>query len=107
MGAKHGSLEFRFWKKVEKTSNCWRWTGGKNNMGYGRIRKGFQASHLLAHRVSWDIHNGSIPSGMLVLHKCDNPECTNPKHLFLGTFSDNSRDMYLKGRGWMAIRRRL
>ena len=98
-----GPLEFRFWLKVEKTNECWKWHGAKHPFGYGMIQRGFKPhKKITAHRASWEIHFGVIPYGMNVLHKCDNPECTNPDHLFVGTFKDNSRDMYHKGRGWLA-----
>lgn len=89
-----------FWSKVEKLgeNECWKWKAYKNRQGYGRM--GIAASQCVnAHRVSWLIHNGSIPKGMFVCHKCDNPECTNPNHLFLGTRQDNTNDMMIKKRG--------
>jgi len=88
----------RFWSKVEKTEGCWEWTASKV-VGYGQIsagRRGLQP--LKAHRVSYEIVNGRIPSGLFCCHKCDNPACVNPDHLFLGTQKDNLDDMYAKGR---------
>jgi hypothetical protein len=96
-------MEARFWKKVNKTENCWIWTGG--GMGgwgehkYGCIGNGRRGTgSTFAHRFSWTIHYGTIPDGMDVLHKCDNTLCVNPEHLFLGTQKDNSKDMVKKGR---------
>ena len=60
----------RFWDKVNKTESCWEWTANNVN-GYGRIRH--QGKMVLAHRLSWQMANGPIPTGMLVFHKCDNP----------------------------------
>lgn len=86
----------RFWDKVIKGINCWQWTGSTHRReGYGVIRVGRQ---ILAHRISWILHHGAIPGGMCVLHRCDNPSCTNPDHLFLGTQADNLADMRAKGR---------
>lgn len=90
-------FQSRFWAKVEKSSGCWTWTGGKLSSGYGRIRMNMK--RVRAHRAAWRIAKGEIPTGMSVLHKCDNPACVNPDHLFLGTQQDNLKDMCAKGRG--------
>lgn len=89
----------RFWKKVDKKSDekCWNWIACKNKQGYGRI--GIAASECVnAHRFSWVLHYGQIPQGLFICHKCDNPSCVNPKHLFTGTRQDNTNDMVLKKR---------
>lgn len=96
-----GSLGWRFWRKVDKKSpeECWQWIGGKAPNGYGRIQRGGKKSpYLGAHRVSYEMHFGPIPDGMVVMHKCDNPSCVNPQHLSVGTFKDNTADMISKGR---------
>lgn len=94
-------LHERFWRFVDKKSNneCWPWTGQKIN-GYGRISIGSRGlSSDGAHRISWEIHNGQkVPSGMFVMHRCDNPECVNPAHLSIGTPKENYDDMVAKGR---------
>ena len=96
--AANGPIEKRFWSKVDKSGDCWEFLGYKCKLGYGRIS--FRCnSHWLTHRVSWVLHNGEIPDGLNVLHKCDNPGCVNPSHLFLGTHQDNMRDRDTKGRG--------
>lgn len=91
-------LEERFWKKVQKTNDCWLWTATKITSGlpYGMI--GVNGTNKLAHRISYELTYGPIPEGMNVLHRCDNPSCVRPDHLFLGTQSDNARDMVAKGR---------
>lgn len=81
----------------EPNSGCWLWIGGTNRQGYGQIGDG-KGKDVRAHRVSWKIHNGPIPKGMNVLHKCDTPPCCNPKHLFLGTLQDNMDDCCKKKR---------
>ena len=86
----------RFWRNVEKTDGCWNWTAHLNSKGYGRLwaqRKLWQA-----HRFSYFITHGPIPDGLFVCHRCDNPRCVRPSHLFLGTCLDNSQDMSKKGR---------
>lgn len=89
----------RFFKKIEKTETCWNWTASTNGRGYGQFGLGARKlGNIKAHRYSWWLHNCDIPDGMCVLHKCDNPTCVNPDHLFLGTKQDNSRDMYTKQR---------
>jgi hypothetical protein len=90
----------RFWSKVVKTSECWNWIASKRNKGYGAFVwcSDGEVVQGRAHRFSWEIHNGKVPDGMCVLHRCDNPACVRPDHLFIGTIADNNRDMRTKGR---------
>jgi hypothetical protein len=88
--------EERFWKRVNKTSGCWLWTGPTNNKGYGVF--GVNYRNQLAHRFSYSLRYGPIESDMLCLHRCDIPLCVNPDHLFLGSQHDNIQDMLSKGR---------
>jgi hypothetical protein len=85
----------RFWRHVEQRGpdECWLWQASKNKDGYGAFQSG------LAHRHAWLLSKGEIPNGLYVLHKCDNPGCCNPQHLFIGTQKDNMADMRSKGRG--------
>jgi hypothetical protein len=95
MGSKKKAIEQRFWQKVHKTDTCWNWIGCKTEKGYGQMRIG---RTIRAHRYSWVIHNGPIPNNMFVCHRCDNPSCVRPNHLFLGTAKDNTLDMISKHR---------
>lgn len=81
----------------EPNTGCWLWTHGAFNDGYGSVW--INGRDLRTNRAMWKAVHGSIPKGMLVLHKCDTPMCCNPDHLFLGTQKDNIVDMYRKGRG--------
>lgn len=85
-----------FWDRVQKTDSCWLWTGYKDKNGYGRLTVNQESK--LAHRLSWELTYGNIPEGMCVLHKCDNPKCVNPVHLFIGTQLDNIKDCNTKKR---------
>ena len=99
-GPKIRSLEIvceLFWTRVHKSSTCWLWTGArKSQMGYGAIW--CRPRLLSAHRLSWYIKHGPIPRGMMVLHRCDNPLCIRPSHLYLGTHTENMADMSKRGR---------
>ena len=108
MGRK--SIEERFWSKVIKPGEenaddgCWEWAGCRPRRScgvasYGRFSTATSKS-VLAHRFSWELHNGPIPDGMVVCHRCDNTGCVRPEHLFVGTQADNLRDCQSKGRRW-------
>lgn len=77
---------------------CWEWGSYKSQLGYGKFAIG--KKKFLAHRLSFLISRGEIPNGVSVCHSCDNPSCVNPDHLFLGSHSDNMRDMYTKRRDY-------
>lgn len=80
------------------SEGCWGWSGKLHKSGYAVMVMGSDHKQVGSHRISWLIHNGEIPDDKLVLHKCDNPSCTNPNHLFLGSYQDNTLDMVNKGR---------
>lgn len=111
-GPKTRSLSERFWEKVGKEGptfsrelgSCWTWNGATAPGGYGKIGGGGHSGKTLrASRISWQIHFGDITESLCVLHRCDNPECTNPVHLFLGTKKENLEDMTNKGRRRSAV----
>ena len=92
----------RFWPKVEKSEDpngCWLWTGAKIRGGYGFFHDGTRNG--VAHRWPYQQKYGPIPDGLVACHKCDVPACVNPDHIFIGTYTDNNRDMAAKGRNAM------
>jgi len=95
---KRRPIEVRFHEAYTRKGEdeCWLWEKSNSAKGYGQIRK--NGKMTTAHRVAWELHNGPIPDGMCVLHKCDEPICVNPNHLFLGTLKDNFDDAVAKGR---------
>jgi hypothetical protein len=86
----------RFLVHVEVTPTCWLWIASTKPNGYGQVRR--RGRTLLAHRLAYELFVGPIPAGLSVLHRCDEPACVNPAHLFLGTHDDNMADMVAKGR---------
>src|SRR5258706_315091 len=88
--------EKRFWPRIKKTDSCWLWMGTRNPKGYGQIS--INDKRQVTSRVMWVLTNGQIPNNLSVLHKCDNPPCCNPSHLFLGNHRDNTMDSIRKGR---------
>src|SRR5262245_37441309 len=89
-------LEERFWEKVRKSDGCWLWTGATDSKGYGEIGTG--RGHIAAHRLAYELVHGPFDPALHVCHRCDVPACVRPEHLFLGTHTDNMRDMTTKGR---------
>lgn len=100
-------LADRLFAKLEPTpTGCLEFAGKRNRQGYGYLSLGPRENrkYIRAHRLAWELNNGPIPEGLDLCHRCDNPPCCNPEHLFPGTRLDNMRDMAQKGRGRNANR---
>lgn len=94
----------RFWSHVDRTSECWLWTGAKDAKGYGRFQRGRGEGTISAHRWAWMETHGPIPSTCFLCHSCDTPACVRLDHLFVGDAFANMQDMAAKGRSWMQQR---
>jgi len=97
----------RFWEKVRRGPGCWEWQGYRDEKGYGTFHVDTARHAVKAHRFAWELAHGPLSQekvdhrGTCVLHRCDNPSCVRPDHLFLGTQTDNNRDRHAKGRSVM------
>lgn len=102
MGPKPRPLADRFWESVARSAGCWLWRRGPSPR-YGKLSIG-ASGFVSAHRLSWQLHYGVIPAGLCVLHRCDQPLCVRPDHLFIGTHAENVADRHRKGRDGRGVR---
>jgi hypothetical protein len=86
----------RFWHNTKRVGSCLEWCGAKDKNGYGKLTIEYKT--VRAHRAAYLWSRGTIPIGFCILHKCDNPPCVRPSHLYIGTLSDNTNDAYKRGR---------
>lgn len=97
-------IEARFWKYVDKSGGpdaCWLWTGARSEQNYGVFSIGTSVEdhrNMVASRYAYEIKYGPMKDGLFACHKCDNPPCCNPAHIFAGTADDNHKDMFAKKR---------
>lgn len=96
------TAEERFLSKVDRSGDCWIWTGTRASTGYGVLVD--NKKRIFAHRFSYELAKGPIPAGLVIRHTCDNPPCVNPAHLLTGTQADNARDMAERGRSYWGQR---
>lgn len=99
---KRERIKIRFESNVVRSEGCWDWEGYFDKDGYPLLSSGVKGKGFherRGHRISWWLYKGDIPSNKLICHKCDNPRCTNPDHLFIGTDKENHDDMKKKKRG--------
>lgn len=102
---RRGTAEERFWEKVNKTNDCWLWTGCVGEWDYGQLW--LDGKMRLATHFSWKLVHGSVPpKDKILMHSCDVPRCVNPAHLSLGTLKENSQDMLRKGRAHWQVKQR-
>ncbi len=97
----------RFFSKIDMPTSpngCWLWTGGKSSAGYGQFRLGYKQPMVSAHRYIYQLFNQENIEGKVVCHRCDNRQCVNPEHLFLGSQADNMIDMSIKGRSCQGVK---
>lgn len=101
----HGASLIERWSAYvgERGSGCWLWAGHRDPNGYGRLNVG--GKPLLAHRISWELHHGPITPAEHILHRCDNPSCVRPEHLFKGDHALNMADKMAKRRHRYGVRR--
>lgn len=100
-GTPRSNFPAGFWSWVDRTGECWLWTGAVDRKGYGKYWVVVDGNRrcVQAHRIAYELEVGPIPAGLWALHRCDTPPCVRPTHVFLGTAQDNSNDMVAKGRG--------